>query len=52
MDCVSVSVCFQWLGVYSLTKLKLDLNKIVSGPDCKYQEKNVKILNKNITAKV
>ncbi|XP_035826258.1 von Willebrand factor A domain-containing protein 3A isoform X2 [Aplysia californica] len=42
----------EWLRVYSLSKLKLDLNRMVSGPDCKHEEKNVKILHKNITAKV
>ncbi|XP_059162068.1 von Willebrand factor A domain-containing protein 3A-like [Physella acuta] len=42
----------EWLRVFSLNKLKLDLNKMVSGPDCKHEEKNVKILNKAIAAKV
>lgn len=42
----------EWLRIYSLAKLKLDLNKMVSGPDCKHEEKPVKILQKNITAKV
>ncbi|KAH9491872.1 von Willebrand factor A domain-containing protein 3A [Bulinus truncatus] len=42
----------EWLRTFSLSKLKLDLNKIVSAPDCKHEEKPVKILNKNITAKI
>ncbi|XP_055877562.1 von Willebrand factor A domain-containing protein 3A-like [Biomphalaria glabrata] len=42
----------EWLRIFSLSKLKLDLNKIVSAPDCKHEEKPVKILNKNITAKI
>ncbi|CAG5136343.1 unnamed protein product, partial [Candidula unifasciata] len=42
----------EWMRVYSLRKLKLDLNKMMSSPDCKHEEKNVKILHKNVTAKV
>ena len=45
------SVCIQWLRMYSLSKLKLDLNKLVSGPDCKHVSKHVKPLQKNIEAR-
>lgn len=42
---------FQWLRLYSLTKLKLDLDKLVSGPDCKHNEGTVKTLHKHVSAK-
>ncbi|ESO87152.1 hypothetical protein LOTGIDRAFT_107324, partial [Lottia gigantea] len=41
----------QWMRLYSLGKLKLDLNRFVSGPDCKHVEKSVKTLNKPVSAK-
>ncbi|XP_064617094.1 von Willebrand factor A domain-containing protein 3A-like [Liolophura sinensis] len=41
----------EWMRLYSLNKLKLDLNRLVSGPDCRHAEKNVKPLHKNISAK-
>lgn len=41
----------EWLRIYSLSKLKLDLTKLVSGPDCKHVEENVKSLNKQVSAK-
>ncbi|KAH3861547.1 hypothetical protein DPMN_024479, partial [Dreissena polymorpha] len=40
-----------WLRLYSLSKLKLDLTKLVSGPDCKHVEQKVKALNKQVSAK-
>ncbi|BFZ03428.1 hypothetical protein BsWGS_06467 [Bradybaena similaris] len=42
----------EWMRVYSLKKLRLDLNTMMSSPDCKHEEKKVKVLHKNITAKV
>ncbi|CAH1794480.1 unnamed protein product [Owenia fusiformis] len=41
-----------WLKLYSLSKLKLDLNKLVAGPDCKHVDNHVKSINKNVSAKV
>ncbi|KAL4240557.1 Von Willebrand factor A [Mactra antiquata] len=41
----------EWLRLYSLSKLKLDLTKLVSGPDCKHVEDNVKTLKKQVSAK-
>ncbi|XP_045213175.2 von Willebrand factor A domain-containing protein 3A-like isoform X3 [Mercenaria mercenaria] len=41
----------EWLRLYSLSKLKLDLTKLVSGPDCKHVEDSVKTLNKQVSAK-
>ncbi|XP_052768708.1 von Willebrand factor A domain-containing protein 3A-like isoform X2 [Mya arenaria] len=41
----------EWLRLYSLSKLKLDLTKLVSGPDCKHVEQKVKTLNKQVSAK-
>ncbi|KAL8584268.1 hypothetical protein ACOMHN_034953 [Nucella lapillus] len=41
----------EWMRVYSLSKLKLDLNRLISGPDCKHMEKSVKALRKQVSAK-
>ncbi|KAL5018508.1 hypothetical protein ScPMuIL_004230 [Solemya velum] len=41
----------EWMKLYSLSKLKLDLNKLVSGPDCKHKAEQLKHLNKHISAK-
>ncbi|XP_076458970.1 von Willebrand factor A domain-containing protein 3A-like isoform X2 [Babylonia areolata] len=41
----------EWMRVYSLSKLKLDLNRLISGPDCKHMEKPVKALRKQVSAK-
>ncbi|XP_067671399.1 von Willebrand factor A domain-containing protein 3A-like [Haliotis asinina] len=41
----------EWLRLFGLGKLKLDLAKMVSGPDCKHKEKSVKSLHKNVSAK-
>ncbi|XP_074648285.1 von Willebrand factor A domain-containing protein 3A-like isoform X2 [Tubulanus polymorphus] len=41
----------QWLRMYGLNHLHLDLSKLVSGPDCKHVESKVKSLNKNVQAK-
>ena len=41
----------QWLRKYSVAKLKLDLHKMVSGPDCKHVSKPVKSLKKNAEAR-
>lgn len=41
----------EWLRLYSLSKLKLDLDKLVSGPDCKHNEGTVKTLHKHVSAK-
>ncbi|ELU05822.1 hypothetical protein CAPTEDRAFT_167235 [Capitella teleta] len=32
-----------WLRMYSLSKLKLDLNKLVSGPDCRHSSRPILI---------
>lgn len=39
------------MRLYSLSRLKLDLNKLISGPDCKHTEDNVKALHKQVSAK-
>ncbi|KAL3876675.1 hypothetical protein ACJMK2_034479, partial [Sinanodonta woodiana] len=41
----------EWIRIYSLSKLKMDLNKLVAGPDCKHQENHVKSLSKTVSAK-
>lgn len=41
----------QWLKMYSLSKLRLDLFKLVSGPDCKHVDKSVPSLNRHVGAK-
>lgn len=41
----------EWMRMYSLGKLKLDLNRMISGPDCKHVEKPVKALRKDVAAK-
>ena len=44
-------VVLQWLQMYSLLKLKLDLTKLVSGPDCRHVSKPVRSLGKRAEAK-
>ncbi|KAG2455291.1 VWA3A protein, partial [Polypterus senegalus] len=41
----------QWLQRFSLKRLKLDLHKLVSGPDCTHQKKLVPAVNKKVAAK-
>ncbi|PVD38341.1 hypothetical protein C0Q70_00953 [Pomacea canaliculata] len=41
----------EWMRVYSLSRLKLDLNHLISGPDCKHSEHIVKALRKQVSAK-
>ncbi|KAK2189215.1 hypothetical protein NP493_113g03015 [Ridgeia piscesae] len=41
----------EWLRMYSLSKLKLDLNKLVSGPDCRHVGQAVKTLHKVVEAR-
>lgn len=41
----------EWLLRFGLNKLKLNLDKLVSGPACKHNETCVKILHKPITAR-
>nr|KAG5713595.1 hypothetical protein BaRGS_024643 [Batillaria attramentaria] len=41
----------EWMRVFSLNKLKLDLNRLIAGPDCKHVEKPVKALRKQVSAK-
>ena len=48
--CVTRGV-LQWLRMYSLSKLKLDLNKLVSGPDCRHVSQTVKALHKVVDAR-
>lgn len=50
-DHEDVQTSKEWLRLYSLSKLKLDLNRMVSGPDCKHKENSVKSLQKNVSAK-
>ncbi|KAM5151829.1 von Willebrand factor A domain-containing protein 3A [Mantella aurantiaca] len=40
-----------WLKKYGLKKLKLQLTKLVSGPDCAHQKKLVPALHKQVSAK-
>ncbi|XP_075035807.1 von Willebrand factor A domain-containing protein 3A isoform X2 [Mixophyes fleayi] len=40
-----------WLKKYGLRKLKLELPKLVFGPDCTHQKKLVPTLNKKVSAK-
>ncbi|XP_072275035.1 von Willebrand factor A domain-containing protein 3A [Pyxicephalus adspersus] len=40
-----------WLKKYGLKKLKLQLTKLVSGPDCTHQKKLVPTLHKHVSAK-
>ncbi|PAA71031.1 hypothetical protein BOX15_Mlig018061g1 [Macrostomum lignano] len=40
-----------WFKRYSLAKLGLDLYRLVSGPDCRHEEKLVKPLGKTVSAK-
>ncbi|KAG8433099.1 hypothetical protein GDO86_017399 [Hymenochirus boettgeri] len=40
-----------WLKKYSLKKLKLDLAKLIFGPDCTHQKKMVPTLQKKVSAK-
>ncbi|MBN3303838.1 VWA3A protein, partial [Amia calva] len=41
----------QWLKKFSIQKLKLDLHKLVSGPDCTHQKKLVPTVHKKVSAK-
>ncbi|XP_077979926.1 von Willebrand factor A domain-containing protein 3A-like isoform X2 [Glandiceps talaboti] len=41
----------EWLRKYCLAKMRLDLNKLVSGPDCTHVKKHVGTLSKNVAAK-
>ncbi|XP_071962568.1 von Willebrand factor A domain-containing protein 3A-like isoform X2 [Antedon mediterranea] len=40
-----------WLKKYGLSKLRLDLNKLVTGPDCGHTQKHISTLRKNVSAK-
>ncbi len=40
-----------WLKKYSLAKLKLDLHKLVSGPECKHNSVAIGTLKKDVTAR-
>ncbi|XP_052071945.1 von Willebrand factor A domain-containing protein 3A-like isoform X3 [Mytilus californianus] len=50
-DIEDVVTTKEWMRLYSLSRLKLDLNKLISGPDCKHTEDNVKALHKQVSAK-
>lgn len=39
------------MNKYSLNKLRLDLYKLVSGPDCKHVDQKVKAIGKNVGAR-
>lgn len=41
----------QWLRKYSLSKMKLDLNKLITGPETKFSGKNVKVLHKTVESR-
>ncbi|XP_033630517.1 von Willebrand factor A domain-containing protein 3A-like isoform X3 [Asterias rubens] len=41
----------EWLKLYGLCKLRLDLNKLVSGPECTHAKRHINTLNKAVTAK-
>ncbi len=41
----------KWLKRYSLAKLKLDLHKLVSGPECKHDTITIGSLKKDISAR-
>ncbi len=43
---------FQWLKRYSLVKLKLDLHKLVSGPECKHDTINIGTVKKDVSARL
>lgn len=40
-----------WLKKHSLSKVRLDLNKLVSGPDCAHAKRHINTLNKSVSAK-
>ncbi|XP_063961989.1 von Willebrand factor A domain-containing protein 3A-like [Lytechinus pictus] len=40
-----------WLKKYGLGKLRLDLTKLVSGPDCAHAKRHINTLNKIVSAK-
>lgn len=40
-----------WLRKYSLAKLKLDLHKLVSGPECKHKSVSIGTVKKDVTAR-
>ncbi|XP_071488383.1 von Willebrand factor A domain-containing protein 3A-like [Diadema antillarum] len=40
-----------WLKKHSLAKLRLDLTKLVSGPDCAHSKRHIDTLNKTVSAK-
>ncbi|XP_033122246.1 von Willebrand factor A domain-containing protein 3A-like [Anneissia japonica] len=40
-----------WLKKYRLSKLRLDLNKLITGPDCCHTQKHISTLHKNVSAK-
>nr|XP_009681674.1 PREDICTED: von Willebrand factor A domain-containing protein 3A isoform X3 [Struthio camelus australis] len=41
----------QWLAKYSIKKLKLELPRLMFGPDCTHQKKIVESLHKKVSAK-
>ncbi|KAF6019954.1 VWA3A [Bugula neritina] len=40
-----------WMKKYSINKLRLDLYKLVSGPDCKHVDQSISALGKSVGAK-
>ncbi|XP_006823607.1 von Willebrand factor A domain-containing protein 3A-like [Saccoglossus kowalevskii] len=50
-DREDVKASKEWLKKYSLSKCRLDLNKLVSGPDCAHVKNHVGALGKNVSAK-
>ena len=42
---------FKWLKRYSLAKLKLDLHRLVSGPECKHDTIHIGSVKKEVAAR-
>ncbi|XP_041085718.1 von Willebrand factor A domain-containing protein 3A isoform X2 [Polyodon spathula] len=46
-----ISSTKQWLKKFSIKRLKLDLHRLLSGPDCTHQKKLVPAVQKKVSAK-
>lgn len=49
--CLCVCVFFKWLKRFSIKNLKLDLHKLISGPECCHHNKLVPSVQKRVSAK-
>ncbi|KAK1164860.1 hypothetical protein AOXY_G15278 [Acipenser oxyrinchus oxyrinchus] len=47
----AISSTKQWLKKFSIKRLKLDLHRLLSGPDCTHQKKLVPAMQKKVSAK-